>query len=219
MVLRYAYRYKWLAWGLLLIPLLLVLAVQASADEVPGDLNGDGAVDGSDLTIVSDALGTSPPSDERADADGDGRVGVQDLAYVGQLSVTVLPRQDGDGDGVPDDSDDCPDTPTDSPVDGDGCPTEPPEPVPQSECNVTVQKSFEGPQSVSWGIRDEEGQPTGEFEEVLTETEIITIVSSCTDPRAGGHGPNVHVETFVIECVKEADLKFADCRTRRLGPQ
>ena len=171
MVLRYAYRYKWLAWGLLLIPLLLVLAVQASADEVPGDLNGDGAVDGSDLTIVSDALGTSPPSDERADANGDGRVDVQDLAYVGQRFGAV-----------PDDSDDCPDTPTDSPVDGDGCPTEPPEPVPQSECNVTVQKSFEGPQSVSWGIRDEEGQPTGEFEEVLTETEIITIVSSCTDP-------------------------------------
>ena len=46
------------------------------------DVNGDGIVDGTDLEIVARNLNTSPPGDPRADVDGNGRVGLPDLAFV-----------------------------------------------------------------------------------------------------------------------------------------
>ena len=48
----------------------------------PGDLNGDGVVDGDDLRIGAAALGTSPPSDPRADTNGDNVVDILNLVFV-----------------------------------------------------------------------------------------------------------------------------------------
>jgi len=49
---------------------------------IPGDLDGNGWVGQSDLDLVLDNWGTSPPSDERADPSGDGLVGQADLDIV-----------------------------------------------------------------------------------------------------------------------------------------
>lgn len=46
---------------------------------IPGDIDGDGDVDASDLAALLDAWGTSDPS---ADVDGDGTVGPMDLALL-----------------------------------------------------------------------------------------------------------------------------------------
>ena len=46
---------------------------------IPGDANGDGKVDGSDLFILLQAWGTSPPSDPRADFNNDGKVDGSDF--------------------------------------------------------------------------------------------------------------------------------------------
>jgi len=54
---------------------------------IPGDLNGDGRVDCTDIAIVKAAFGTSagdPKYDVRADVNGDGVVDIRDLAYVSQ---------------------------------------------------------------------------------------------------------------------------------------
>ncbi len=48
-----------------------------------GDVDGDGSVDRRDRELLSQALGSSDPRDlERFDLDGDGEIGVVDLAYV-----------------------------------------------------------------------------------------------------------------------------------------
>jgi hypothetical protein len=46
---------------------------------IPGDLNGDGSVDGSDFFILLQAWGTTPPSDPRADPNDDGSVDGSDF--------------------------------------------------------------------------------------------------------------------------------------------
>ena len=49
---------------------------------LPWDLNQDGVVNAADLRIVAAALGTSPPSDPRADVNNDGVVDIRDLALA-----------------------------------------------------------------------------------------------------------------------------------------
>jgi hypothetical protein len=54
---------------------------------LPGDLNGDGAVDCRDLAIVKASFGKrngQPGFDPRADTNGDGVVDIKDLAFVSQ---------------------------------------------------------------------------------------------------------------------------------------
>lgn len=50
----------------------------------PWDINSDGIVDISDLVIVGQHFGESPPSDPRADVNDDGTVDISDLVLVGQ---------------------------------------------------------------------------------------------------------------------------------------
>ncbi|MBM3241061.1 hypothetical protein FJZ31_32660 [Candidatus Poribacteria bacterium] len=52
--------------------------------EHPWDVNSDGIVDISDLVIVGQHFGESPPSAPRADVNGDGTVDISDLVLVGQ---------------------------------------------------------------------------------------------------------------------------------------
>jgi hypothetical protein len=57
------------------------------ASALPGDLNGDGKVDCSDLAIVKASFGKrtgQPGFDPRADTNNDGIVNVKDLAFVSQ---------------------------------------------------------------------------------------------------------------------------------------
>ena len=58
-----------------------VTLVQESATET-ADVNQDGAVDATDLLIVTRNLNTSPPGDPRADVDKSGAVDIRDLAFV-----------------------------------------------------------------------------------------------------------------------------------------
>ena len=60
-----------------------------SPSALPGDLNGDGRVDSEDPRIVLVALGTAPPSDPRADVNGDNEVGLLDLAFVARYFGSV----------------------------------------------------------------------------------------------------------------------------------
>ena len=46
------------------------------------DINRDGAVDTTDLRLVANALGESPPTNRRTDVDGDGTVTISDLLIV-----------------------------------------------------------------------------------------------------------------------------------------
>ena len=55
---------------------------RGAVPQLLGDLNGDRKVDSADLRIVMAAFGTSPPSDPRADVDGDKVVGLLDLIGV-----------------------------------------------------------------------------------------------------------------------------------------
>ena len=65
--------------------------------------------------------------------------------------------------------------------------------------------------------------PTGEFQDVIREVEIINVISACaqegTDPRTGEVrlGARAHVQTFIVECHKAANLGHANCHTRRGG--
>lgn len=64
-----------------------VQVVQAASFDVPGDLNGDGAVDCADLAIVRASFGKSSGQagfDPRADVNHDGKVDASDLAFVQQ---------------------------------------------------------------------------------------------------------------------------------------
>jgi hypothetical protein len=58
--------------------------VPDECERVPGDINGDGTVDGDDLQIVLDDWGPCPPPPKEcpADLDGDGAVDVDDLICV-----------------------------------------------------------------------------------------------------------------------------------------
>ena len=56
--------------------------------------------------------------------------------------ITVKPL-DSDGDGVPDDSDQCPGTPTGTPVDANGCPLPPPLPTSKDECKKGGWEDFD----------------------------------------------------------------------------
>ena len=51
-------------------------------DYADSDINRDGAVDTTDLRLVANALGESPPSNRRTDVDGDGTVTISDLLIV-----------------------------------------------------------------------------------------------------------------------------------------
>jgi len=52
--------------------------------ERPWDVNSDGTVDISDLVVVGQYFGESPPKDSRADVNKDGTVDISDLVLVGQ---------------------------------------------------------------------------------------------------------------------------------------
>jgi WD40 repeat protein len=51
--------------------------------ELPWDINSDGIVDISDLTIVAKHFGEFPPTDSRVDVNKDGKVDISDLLIVG----------------------------------------------------------------------------------------------------------------------------------------
>jgi len=57
------------------------------AQGIPGDLDGDGAVDCGDIAIVKASFGKQqgqPGFDPRADVNSDGIIDVRDLAFVSQ---------------------------------------------------------------------------------------------------------------------------------------
>ena len=60
------------------------VTVVVDSGESLADVNEDGSVDRLDLELVARELGTSPPSDSRADADANLVVDVGDLALVGR---------------------------------------------------------------------------------------------------------------------------------------
>ena len=53
-----------------------------SGNYADSDVNKDGVVNTTDLKLVADAFGESPPSNRRTDVDGDGTVGLNDLLIV-----------------------------------------------------------------------------------------------------------------------------------------
>jgi hypothetical protein len=53
-----------------------------SENYADSDINKDGVVDTTDLRLVANALGESPPSNRRTDVDGDGTVAISDLLIV-----------------------------------------------------------------------------------------------------------------------------------------
>ena len=57
-------------------------APTATAAPKPGDANGDGLVNITDIGIVVDAYGTLPPSDPRADLNKDGFVNILDVGII-----------------------------------------------------------------------------------------------------------------------------------------
>ena len=66
------------------LELRATVTVVVDSGESLADVNGDGNVDRLDLGLVARHMGTSPPSDPRADADRNLVVDVRDLALVGQ---------------------------------------------------------------------------------------------------------------------------------------
>ena len=58
----------------------VTLVQDSSADAA--DVNNDGAVNATDLLIVTQNFNTSPPGNPRADVDGNGAVDLKDLAFV-----------------------------------------------------------------------------------------------------------------------------------------
>lgn len=58
------------------------LALQSSSNSLPGDINGDGAVNGGDYVIIYSNWGLTPPTDPRADINGDGIVNGGDYVVV-----------------------------------------------------------------------------------------------------------------------------------------
>jgi len=72
---------------LLLLPAMLIAgAVQAHADDgnLRGDANGDGVIDVTDASIVTDKYHNiaSPPCPLNADANGDGVIDMTDVAII-----------------------------------------------------------------------------------------------------------------------------------------
>lgn len=80
-----------------IIPFLLTVALiawhsQFATANAPGDANGDGRVDIQDLLLVTSAFNASPPSDTRADTNGDAVVDIFDLVSVGSRFGWVQPN-------------------------------------------------------------------------------------------------------------------------------
>ena len=110
----------------LLLALLLGLG-PAAALAATCDLDGDGDVDRDDISIVLARRNTSAEPGDPADIDGDGRITVLDARKC--VLQCTLPRcavvtgpADSDGDGVPDDQDQCPGYDDGVDVDQDGIP-------------------------------------------------------------------------------------------------
>jgi len=59
-------------------------ATFTAKEEHPWDINSDGIVDISDLVIVEQHFGESPPTEPRADVNKDGKVDISDLVLVGR---------------------------------------------------------------------------------------------------------------------------------------
>ena len=73
----------------LLAALGLWIAAPAAFADTPGDLNGDGAVDDVDKTIMTDAIGSAAGDAgfvAAADYDGDGAISLADLNIWMDLS-------------------------------------------------------------------------------------------------------------------------------------
>ena len=64
------------------ISIVPVTPSKPSENYANSDVNRDGVVDTTDLRLVANALGESPPSNRRTDVDGDGTVGISDLLVV-----------------------------------------------------------------------------------------------------------------------------------------
>ena len=70
------------------MPSAIAIRTDTSTPPVPpanyadSDVNRDGVVNNTDLRLVANAIGESPPSNPRTDVDGDGQVGISDLLVV-----------------------------------------------------------------------------------------------------------------------------------------
>ena len=67
--------------GLLVASSIVLSGMAAAADPIPGDVNGDGAVDFSDFLILAGSFG-GPGDRSQGDLTGDGRVDFLDLLLL-----------------------------------------------------------------------------------------------------------------------------------------
>ena len=87
--------------------------------EVDYDLNGDGEVDLLDVQMMVDMILGIIPVDLGADLDGSGTIAITGMSWANPdgpctvfvASISQTPPPDTDHDGVPDDHDNCPNTP------------------------------------------------------------------------------------------------------------
>ena len=64
------------------VPIIATVTVKQESGAETADVNKDGAVDATDLLIITRNINESPLADDRADVDNSGAVDIADLAFV-----------------------------------------------------------------------------------------------------------------------------------------
>ncbi|MDB5969239.1 MAG: hypothetical protein JWQ90_1689 [Hydrocarboniphaga sp.] len=120
--------------------------------------------------------------------------------------VAPIVSVDSDGDGVPDDRDQCPGTPQGTPVDSVGCPLKPPCPTPAAGERLTLEGCAAGDVVVLQGV-------TFDFDKATLTVNARTILDGVSDSlqsvpaikvELGGHTDSVGTDAY--------NLKLSDRR-------